>query len=94
MRRCILNTEGKEGFDPMSEQISFEQAVARLEEILKKLETGEAPLSESLSLFEEGVRLSGYCSSLLDGAEQRVTQLISKGGEVTESEFVPQDGDR
>ena len=68
-------------------ELSFEKAVARLEEILKKLESGEAELSESLALFEEGVRLSTYCSKLLDSAEQKITMLVSSGGEMKEAPF-------
>ena len=54
---------------------SFEQSLARLEEIVKLLEKGDAPLSESLSLFEEGAGLIKSCGALLDEAEQKVVQL-------------------
>lgn len=55
---------------------SFEQAVARLEEIVDLLERGEAPLEQSLALFEEGTKLMKQCTGLLDKAEQRVTKLM------------------
>ena len=54
---------------------TFEQSLSRLEEIVRLLERGDAPLSESLGLFEEGAGLVKTCSKLLDEAEQKVVQL-------------------
>ena len=56
---------------------TFEQAMERLEEIVSLLERGEAPLEESLKLFEEGTGLMKQCSTLLDKAEQKVTKLTA-----------------
>ena len=56
---------------------SFEQAMARLEEIVSLLEKGECGLDESLKLFEEGAKLAGQCSEMLDKAEQKVTILLN-----------------
>lgn len=53
------------------EDLTFEQAMQRLEEIVSLLEDGKAPLNESMALFEEGTKLSAYLSQLLDTAEQR-----------------------
>ena len=54
---------------------TFEQSLTRLDEIVSKLEDGEASLDESLSLFEEGTRILGDCSKQLDEAEQKVVRL-------------------
>lgn len=54
---------------------SFEQAVARLDEIVKHLENGDMPLSDSLAMFEEGTKLISSCTQLLDEAEQTVVKL-------------------
>ncbi len=54
---------------------SFEESLARLEEIVKLLEKGDAPLAESLGLFEEGAGLIRACGKLLDQAEQKVVKL-------------------
>lgn len=54
---------------------SFEQALSRLDEIVRHLEKGDLPLSESLELYEEGTGLIGLCSKLLDEAEQKVVKL-------------------
>ena len=56
---------------------SFEQSLARLEEIVKKLEQGECGLDESLKLFEEGAKLADSCNALLDQAEQKVDILLN-----------------
>ncbi|MCI9445440.1 MAG: exodeoxyribonuclease VII small subunit [Oscillospiraceae bacterium] len=54
---------------------SFEQNMARLEEIVVLLERGDAPLADSLALFEEGTKLSVLCAGMLDEAEQKVVKL-------------------
>lgn len=54
---------------------TFEQSLARLEEIVRLLEKGDAPLAESLGLFEEGAGLVRACTKLLDEAEQKVVKL-------------------
>ncbi len=54
---------------------TFEQSLQRLEEIVRLLEKGDAPLAESLALFEEGAGLIRSCGKLLDEAEQKVVQL-------------------
>lgn len=63
----------------MSEQAndkqSFEEQIARLEQIVSLLERGNAKLADSLALFEEGTRLAASCSAMLDEAEQRVVKL-------------------
>ena len=56
-------------------EMTFEQSLTRLEEIVKLLEKGDAPLAESLGLFEEGAGLIRSCGKLLDEAEQKVVQL-------------------
>ena len=57
---------------------TFESQMARLEEIVRMLERGEAPLNESMKLFEEGTKLVNACRKELDTAEQKVVKL-SKG---------------
>ena len=57
------------------EEKTFEQSLQRLEEIVRLLEKGDAPLAESLKLFEEGAALIRGCGKMLDEAEQKVVQL-------------------
>ena len=54
---------------------SFEENIARLEEIVSLLERGDAQLADSLALFEEGTKLVNACSAMLDSAEQKVVKL-------------------
>lgn len=74
----------------MSEQkndtSTFEGAISRLEEIVKLLESGNAPLDLSLSLFEEGAALVKQCNSQLENAEQKIKILLQKQDGTYESE--------
>ena len=56
--------------------LSFEDALARLESIVSRLESGQAPLEESISLYEEGARLKALCESRLKAAQLRVEQIV------------------
>ncbi len=58
-------------------ELSFEQALDGLTALVGKLESGELPLEESVAAFEQGVKLSRRCESLLDQAEQRLQILDS-----------------
>jgi exodeoxyribonuclease VII small subunit len=53
----------------------FEEALARLEEIVRTLEKGDAPLDGALAIFEEGTYLARICAETLDKAEQKVTEV-------------------
>ena len=61
------------------ETLSFEDAYREIEEIVDRLESGELTLAESLSLFERGQKLLVLCTTRLDSAELRISQL--SGGE-------------
>lgn len=73
----------------MEEQVTFEKALARLEEIVRLLESGQAPLDKSLELYEEGVKLVKECNSKLDNVEKRI-KILSAGenGELVKTDFV------
>jgi exodeoxyribonuclease VII small subunit len=60
----------------MTEVPDFEAALKRLEDIVRKLESGDLPLDSALELFEEGIKLSRYCHSKLEQAERRVEILL------------------
>jgi|PlaIllAssembly_1097288.scaffolds.fasta_scaffold1730629_2 exodeoxyribonuclease VII small subunit len=61
-------------------ELSFEQALAGLEAIVERLETGELPLEQALVAFEQGVRLSRRCAEQLEASERRIEQLVREGG--------------
>lgn len=70
--KTVPNRSGKENSPaPMV----FEQDIARLDEIVGALERGDAPLEESMRLYEEGARLAVRCEKALKQAEQRVLKL-------------------
>ena len=74
-------------------KMSFEQAMARLEEIVSQLERGDAPLESALTLFEEGTALMKKCSAMLDKAEQKVAKLLpGPDGEPVEQAFEGEGG--
>jgi exodeoxyribonuclease VII small subunit len=69
--------------------LKFEDCLARLEQIVSALETGNLPLEESLKVFEEGVGLARHCSRYLDDAERRIEMLVKdERGVATTAPFV------
>jgi exodeoxyribonuclease VII small subunit len=60
--------------EPQSD-LSFEAALARLEEIVRLLERGEAPLDQSIELYQEGDRLRRHCEARLKEAQARIEQI-------------------
>ncbi len=69
-------------------EVTFEQALDRLESLVDQLERGELPLEASLQAFEEGMKLSRLCSRRLEEAEKRVRVLSEgAGGEAVLEDF-------
>ncbi len=62
--------------------LSFEDAMKKLEGIVRKLEEGNDSLEKSLDLFEEGVKLTRYCNEKLDEAEKKLEVLMKRGEKV------------
>lgn len=58
-------------------EMTFEQAMSRLEQIVAALESGRCTLDESLKLFEEGTKLTAYCADQLKTAEQKIIKLTA-----------------
>lgn len=69
----------------------FEDALAKLEGIVKKMESGDMPLEESLKAFEEGIRLARLCAGKLDEAERRVDALMKEGDGLSVKAFQGED---
>ena len=63
----------------MKKQMGFEKALKRIEEIVEEMESGEAELDKSLSMYEEGISFIKYCSAKLDEAKKKV-EILSKSG--------------
>ena len=68
----------------------FEECLQRLEKIVQELEKGDAPLEQSLTLFEEGMKLSLTCRKELEQAEGKVEILLKQNGKFQAEPFEPQ----
>ena len=60
----------------VSADLSFEDALSRLEGIVSRLESGQAPLEESIALYEEGARLKAHCEARLKDAQLRLEKIV------------------
>lgn len=58
--------------------IKYENAIKKLEEIVLKLEKGDLPLEETIKLYDEATKLSGYCTAMLDNAKLKIEELSEK----------------
>jgi exodeoxyribonuclease VII small subunit len=67
----------------------FEDCIQRLEKIVNELEKGDVPLEKSLTLFEEGMQLSGTCRKELEEAEGKVEILLKQNGKIQAEPFEP-----
>lgn len=68
---------------------TFENAMNKLEQIVKELESSDLPLEKAIKKFEEGVQLSKFCSDKLDETEKRVSILLrDQNGNVFEKPFI------
>jgi exodeoxyribonuclease VII small subunit len=73
------------------EGLSYERALAELDQIIERLERGAVALDEAIAAYERGARLAQHCGSLLDRTEQKVTQLVvGAGGRITEKPLEPE----
>ena len=68
-------------------KLDFEKSLAKLEQVVEKLESGDQPLEEALKLFEEGIALTRGCQHALKQAEEKITILSQQNEEwLSESE--------
>lgn len=73
------------------ENINYEEAMEKLEKIADELEKGDLNLEESITKFEEGMKLSKKCNEIIENAEKKITILLQKDGEIVEENFTPQE---
>ena len=68
--------------------MKFEEAVNKLEQIVRALEDGNTPLDRALELYENGIALVRFCNEKLDSAEQKINMLVSGAdGQITKTPF-------
>ena len=71
-------------------KMTFEESMKQLEKIVEELESGDLPLDKALKKFEEGVRLSKFCSDKLEETEKKITLLLKDPeGNICETPFNP-----
>ena len=66
---------------------NFEDNMEKLEKIVTELEKGELNLDDSMSKFEEGIKISKECNKILEEAEKKITILLEKDGNIEEENF-------
>jgi exodeoxyribonuclease VII small subunit len=69
----------------------FEDALEKLENIVKEMEAGELPLDSALKSFEEGIRLVRFCSAKLEETQRRVDELLEKENSLITKDFQDED---
>ena len=62
---------------PKLDEMSFEQALRALEQVVQQLESGEVPLDESIALYERGEQLRLHCQARLDAAQARIEKIVA-----------------
>lgn len=65
-------------------ELSFEESLESLEEIVKKLETGEVPLDDAITEFNKAMTLAKTCDEKLKSAEEAITKLVKDNGEIVD----------
>ena len=70
---------------------SFEENIDDLEKIVSELESGDLNLDDSVSKFEEGIKISKECNKILEDAEKKITILLNKDGEIKEENFTTEE---
>ncbi|ATO50959.1 exodeoxyribonuclease VII small subunit [Brevibacillus laterosporus] len=68
-------------------ELLFEEAMQRLEEVVRQLEEGDVPLEKAIDLYQEGIQLSRQCATKLDVIEAKVIQLLDQDGSVSDRPF-------
>lgn len=71
--------------------MSFEETIQKLQEVVQELEKGTLNLEDSVKKFEEGIELSKQCNKILESAEKRINILIKKEEDIIEEKFVQED---
>lgn len=72
---------------PKKPQIAFEDAMTRLEEIVRSMETGKLTLDETAALYEEGLKLTTLCRGKLEQVRAKVMKLTGEGENLRETAF-------
>ncbi|MDY4475280.1 exodeoxyribonuclease VII small subunit [Mitsuokella sp.] len=79
---------------PRKKELSFEEALGRLNEIVDQMEQGDLPLKDLIANYSEGMKLAGTCSQALSRAEQAMDLLVQEkdGDAVTQKLIIEEEG--
>ncbi|MBO6122472.1 MAG: exodeoxyribonuclease VII small subunit [Methanobrevibacter sp.] len=66
------------------ENLSFEESLEKLEEIVKKLETGDVPLDDAIDEFNKAMQLVKSCNDKLNSAEEAISKIVQENGDIIE----------
>ena len=88
----MVNAGPMEEGAPDIASLSFEDALRALEDIVRKLESGDVPLDQSITLYERGEALRRHCQARLDAAQARIEKIV-QGPDGAPSHAVPFDAD-
>jgi exodeoxyribonuclease VII small subunit len=66
-----------------TEELTFEEAMEKLETIVEKLEEGDVPLEKAITYYQEGMELSRLCNEKLSNVQEKMTQIMNEQGELT-----------
>lgn len=72
-------------------ETTFEQALERLEQIVRAMEAGDLPLEQAIAEFQEGMSLARVCREKLDQAEQKIEMLVQEAGQLTKKPFATEE---
>lgn len=63
-------------------ELSFEEAMEKLEKIVEKLEEGDVPLEKAINFYQEGMKLSKICSDKLNNVQEKVVKIVNEQGKL------------
>ena len=69
------------------EEVSFEEALANLEEIIQRMESGEAPLDSLVTNYQNGIKMLKFCRGKIEAAEMKIKEVQEKDGVLIEKDF-------
>ena len=75
LRFVVYRLRKNKGTKMDEKKLSFEEAYKQLTELVKKMESGDLPLAESVAAYEQGIKLKAYCEQLLKEAELKIETL-------------------
>lgn len=77
--------------EEQKQELTFEEAMTKLEQIVEKLEEGDVPLEKAIAYYEEGMKLSKFCSDKLTDVQKQMTQYLNEQGQLEPFDIVEEE---